>query len=116
MEREADETYFATSKLSIHFSDDSLRYEYPFTLKLVLRDGSWCSQCQWHRFCRGCALPCSGDDLFVDSPSSHLAIDWDQTALHLRLVLLYLPYLKLQWIPAIVQSAIVPSDIVPNRI
>lgn len=64
--------------------DDSLRYEYPFTLKLVLRDGSWCSQCQWHRFCRGCALPCSGDDLFVDSPSSHLAIDWDQTALHLR--------------------------------
>ena len=72
----------------IYFSDDSLRYEYPFTLKLVLRDGSWCSQCQWHRFCRGCALPCSGDDLFVDSPSSHLAIDWDQTALHLRLVLL----------------------------
>ena len=72
------------NNVNIDFSDDSLRYEYPFTLKLVLRDGSWCSQCQWHRFCRGCALPCSGDDLFVDSPSSHLAIDWDQTALHLR--------------------------------
>ena len=66
-------------------SDDSLRQEYPFTLKLVQKDGSWCSRCEWHRFCRGCPLPCSNSGFAF--ASSYLAIDWDQTALHLR----YLP-------------------------
>jgi len=64
------------------FSDDSLRYEYPFTLKLVHRDGTWCSRCPWHRLCRGCPLPCNAEHF--QSASSTLAVDWDQTALHLR--------------------------------
>ena len=38
--------------------DDSLGYEYPFTLKLVRPDGAYCQLCPWHRFCRGCELPC----------------------------------------------------------
>ena len=71
-------------KLNFFFlpSDDSLKYEYPFELKLVTKDGSWCSRCPWHCFCRGCSLPCSSDPF--DFASSNLAIDWDQTALHLR--------------------------------
>ncbi len=63
-------------------SDDSLRQEYPFTLKLVQKDGCWCSRCPWHRFCRGCAMPCTTQNFKFGS--SYLAIDWDQTALHLR--------------------------------
>ena len=64
------------------FSDDSLGYEYPFVLKVVQRGGSWCAWCPWHRFCRGCALPCSAKEFKFGA--SYLAIDWDQTALHLR--------------------------------
>lgn len=59
-----------------------MRQEYPFTLKTVQKDGSWCSVCDWHRFCRGCTLQCSNE--VFDFRSSYLAIDWDQTALHLR--------------------------------
>ncbi len=68
-----------------------MKYEYPFTLKLVSKDGSWCSRCAWHRFCRGCPLPCDPRRMLSDETAgesgvcgSHLAIDWDQTALHLR--------------------------------
>ena len=57
-------------------------YEYPFLLKVVQRGGSWCAWCPWHRFCRGCTLPCTSQDFSF--AASYLAIDWDQTALHLR--------------------------------
>ncbi|CAG9103748.1 unnamed protein product [Plutella xylostella] len=33
--------------------DDSLGYEYPFTLRLVDRGGMWCGRCPWSRLCRG---------------------------------------------------------------
>jgi hypothetical protein len=32
------------------FSDDSLGYEYPFTLKVVQKDGLTCAWCPWHRW------------------------------------------------------------------
>jgi len=64
------------------FSDDSMRYEYPFVLKAVERTGSECCWCSWDELCRGCPIPCNNHDF--DFGASHLAIDWDQTALHLR--------------------------------
>ncbi|ELT99007.1 hypothetical protein CAPTEDRAFT_129894 [Capitella teleta] len=62
--------------------DDSLCYEYPFTLKVVSKDGSMCAWCPWYRFCRGCKLDCSED--MYNFGSSYIAIDWEPTALHLR--------------------------------
>ncbi|XP_041349176.1 ubiquitin carboxyl-terminal hydrolase 32-like [Gigantopelta aegis] len=62
--------------------DDSLGYEYPFTLKAVQKDGFTCASCPWYRFCRGCKVECS-TDLF-NFGGSFLAIDWEPTALHLR--------------------------------
>ncbi|CAB4058241.1 USP6_32 [Lepeophtheirus salmonis] len=62
--------------------DDSLKYEYPFVLKVVQKGGSWCHWCPWHRFCRGCVIPCNTKE--YSFASSFIAIDWDQTALHLR--------------------------------
>ncbi len=62
--------------------DDSLGYEYPFALKVVQRGGSWCAWCPWHRFCRGCTLPCKTSPFSFGA--SYIAIDWEQTALHLR--------------------------------
>ncbi|XP_063924982.1 ubiquitin carboxyl-terminal hydrolase 32 isoform X2 [Zophobas morio] len=68
--------------------DDSLGYEFPFTLKAVLQGGQICAICHWTQFCRGCTLPCS-DELLVERCKNNLtgmciAIDWDPTALHLR--------------------------------
>ncbi|XP_021208198.2 ubiquitin carboxyl-terminal hydrolase 32 isoform X2 [Bombyx mori] len=37
--------------------DDSLGYEFPFTLRAVRADGAWCGRCAWPALCRGCALP-----------------------------------------------------------
>ncbi|XP_028166705.1 ubiquitin carboxyl-terminal hydrolase 32-like, partial [Ostrinia furnacalis] len=38
--------------------DDSLGYEFPFTLRLVSGPlGAWCGACAWPALCRGCALP-----------------------------------------------------------
>ncbi|XP_037292754.1 ubiquitin carboxyl-terminal hydrolase 32 isoform X2 [Manduca sexta] len=37
--------------------DDSLGYEFPFTLRLVSGGGAWCGVCEWPALCRGCALP-----------------------------------------------------------
>lgn len=72
----------------LFFSDDSLGYEFPFTLKAVLQGGQICAICHWTQFCRGCTLPCSSE-LVVDRCRNNLngmciAIDWDPTALHLR--------------------------------
>ncbi|KAI5696057.1 hypothetical protein M8J75_007481 [Diaphorina citri] len=63
--------------------DDSLGYEYPFVLKAITPDGMQCSLCSWTKFCLGCKLACD-DTEFNYSSTTHLAIDWDPTALHLR--------------------------------
>ncbi|KAK7088273.1 hypothetical protein V1264_022209 [Littorina saxatilis] len=64
--------------------DDSLGYEYPFTLKLVMKDGITCAKCPWYRFCRGCRVECNADLFDAGRGGSFLAIDWEPTALHLR--------------------------------
>ncbi|XP_062341331.1 ubiquitin carboxyl-terminal hydrolase 32-like isoform X2 [Osmerus eperlanus] len=62
--------------------DDSMGYQYPFTLRVVQKDGNACACCPWYRFCRGCPVECNDDKAAVGS--SFLAVDWDPTALHLR--------------------------------
>ncbi|KAK3083744.1 hypothetical protein FSP39_002517 [Pinctada imbricata] len=62
--------------------DDSLGYEYPFTLKVVEKDGMTCAWCPWHKFCRGCRVQCNASSF--NFGGSFLAIDWEPTALHLR--------------------------------
>ncbi|XP_046415413.1 ubiquitin carboxyl-terminal hydrolase 32 [Neodiprion fabricii] len=69
--------------------DDSLGYEFPFVLRAVDRDGRVCAWCPWYKFCRGCRIRCDGELMTAESmgsglPVTHLAIDWDPTALHLR--------------------------------
>ena len=49
---------------------------------MVQFGGSWCAWCPWHRFCRGCVLPCTTEEFSF--AASFIAIDWDPTALHLR--------------------------------
>lgn len=44
-------------------SDDSLGYEFPFTLKAVGEGGRVCAFCPWSKFCRGCEIPCNDDPL-----------------------------------------------------
>ncbi|XP_066148846.1 ubiquitin carboxyl-terminal hydrolase 32 isoform X1 [Euwallacea fornicatus] len=81
---QSDQTNHATD------CDDSLGYEFPFTLKTVLAGGQICAICHWTNFCRGCPLPCTDDPLLHkcgpsnNAPAMHIAIDWDPTALHLR--------------------------------
>ncbi|KAF5303286.1 hypothetical protein FQA39_LY10025 [Lamprigera yunnana] len=76
---QSDQTNHATD------CDDSLGYEFPFTLKAVLQGGQICALCHWSQFCRGCTLPCSDKLLFdICKLGSTIAIDWDPTALHLR--------------------------------
>ncbi|KAJ7995851.1 hypothetical protein DPEC_G00231010 [Dallia pectoralis] len=62
--------------------DDSMGYQYPFTLRVVQKDGNSCAWCPWYRFCRGCTVECNDDMAAVGN--SFLAVDWDPTALHLR--------------------------------
>ncbi|XP_064618756.1 ubiquitin carboxyl-terminal hydrolase 32-like [Lineus longissimus] len=62
--------------------DDSLGYEYPFTLKKVQKDGVTCAKCPWYQFCRGCRIDC--DASVFRFASSYIAIDWEPTAIHLR--------------------------------
>ncbi|XP_072909594.1 ubiquitin carboxyl-terminal hydrolase 32 isoform X1 [Hemitrygon akajei] len=62
--------------------DDSMGYQYPFTLRVVHKDGNSCSWCSWYRFCRGCKIECSNERACVGN--AYIAIDWDPTALHLR--------------------------------
>ncbi|CAD7081508.1 unnamed protein product [Hermetia illucens] len=91
--------------------DDSLGYDFPFTLRAVANGGLVCALCPWSNFCRGCEIPCNDDILFEklfsnqlgnsadnnkaqqetasDRPTNvissiNIAIDWDPTALHLR--------------------------------
>lgn len=44
--------------------DDSLGYDFPFTLRAVKENGQVCAICPWARFCRGCQIPCN-DDLLL---------------------------------------------------
>ncbi|XP_068124825.1 ubiquitin carboxyl-terminal hydrolase 32 isoform X2 [Hyperolius riggenbachi] len=62
--------------------DDSMGYQYPFTLRVVQKDGNSCAQCPWYRFCRGCKIDCAEDRAFIGN--AYIAVDWDPTALHLR--------------------------------
>ncbi|XP_074640674.1 ubiquitin carboxyl-terminal hydrolase 32-like [Tubulanus polymorphus] len=62
--------------------DDSLNYEYPFTVKIVSKDGLTCATCPWFKFCRGCKIDC--DLKKFSFASSYIAIDWEPTAIHLR--------------------------------
>ncbi|KAM3615781.1 uncharacterized protein V6R79_007674 [Siganus canaliculatus] len=62
--------------------DDSMGYQYPFTLRVVSKDGNSCAWCPWYRFCRGCTVECTEDRASVGN--AYIAVDWDPTALHLR--------------------------------
>ncbi|XP_041750795.2 ubiquitin carboxyl-terminal hydrolase 32-like isoform X1 [Coregonus clupeaformis] len=62
--------------------DDSMGYQYPFTLRVVQKDGNSCAWCPWYRFCRGCTVECNDDRAAVGN--AFMAVDWDPTALHLR--------------------------------
>uniref|UniRef100_A0A8B9JRA0 Ubiquitin carboxyl-terminal hydrolase n=1 Tax=Astyanax mexicanus TaxID=7994 RepID=A0A8B9JRA0_ASTMX len=62
--------------------DDSMGYQYPFTLRVVQKDGNSCSWCPWYRFCRGCTVECNEDRAALGN--AYIAVDWDPTALHLR--------------------------------
>ncbi|KAM9469598.1 ubiquitin carboxyl-terminal hydrolase 32 isoform 1-T1 [Clarias gariepinus] len=62
--------------------DDSLGYQYPFTLRAVQKDGNSCAWCPWYRFCRGCTVECNEDRASLGN--AYIAVDWDPTALHLR--------------------------------
>ncbi|XP_072273184.1 ubiquitin carboxyl-terminal hydrolase 32 isoform X1 [Pyxicephalus adspersus] len=62
--------------------DDSMGYQYPFTLRVVQKDGNSCAQCPWYRFCRGCKIDCAEDRAYIGN--AYIAVDWDPTALHLR--------------------------------
>ncbi|XP_066551638.1 ubiquitin carboxyl-terminal hydrolase 32 isoform X2 [Amia ocellicauda] len=62
--------------------DDSMGYQYPFTLRVVQKDGNSCAWCPWYRFCRGCTIDCNEERASVGNAC--IAVDWDPTALHLR--------------------------------
>ncbi|XP_044285771.1 ubiquitin carboxyl-terminal hydrolase 32 isoform X2 [Varanus komodoensis] len=62
--------------------DDSMGYQYPFTLRVVQKDGNSCAWCPWYRFCHGCKIDCTEERALMGNAS--LAVDWDPTALHLR--------------------------------
>uniref|UniRef100_A0AAR2LUS0 Ubiquitin carboxyl-terminal hydrolase 32 n=1 Tax=Pygocentrus nattereri TaxID=42514 RepID=A0AAR2LUS0_PYGNA len=62
--------------------DDSMGYQYPFTLRVVQKDGHSCAWCPWYRFCRGCTVECNEDRAALGN--AYIAVDWDPTALHLR--------------------------------
>uniref|UniRef100_A0A671RTB1 ubiquitinyl hydrolase 1 n=1 Tax=Sinocyclocheilus anshuiensis TaxID=1608454 RepID=A0A671RTB1_9TELE len=62
--------------------DDSMGYQYPFTLRVVQKDGNSCAWCPWYRFCRGCTVDCNEDRASLGN--AYIAVDWDPTALHLR--------------------------------
>uniref|UniRef100_A0A672QZJ9 ubiquitinyl hydrolase 1 n=1 Tax=Sinocyclocheilus grahami TaxID=75366 RepID=A0A672QZJ9_SINGR len=62
--------------------DDSMGYQYPFTLRVVQKDGNSCAWCPWYRFCRGCTVDCN--EVRASLGNAYIAVDWDPTALHLR--------------------------------
>uniref|UniRef100_A0A8C6ZP76 Ubiquitin carboxyl-terminal hydrolase 32 n=1 Tax=Nothoprocta perdicaria TaxID=30464 RepID=A0A8C6ZP76_NOTPE len=79
-----DAVWIQVSRLAICMPafDDSMGYQYPFTLRVVQKDGNSCAWCPWYRFCRGCKIECTEDRACVGN--AYIAVDWDPTALHLR--------------------------------
>ena len=73
-----------------HDCDDSLGYEFPFTLKVVQANGIHCGLCPWTKFCKGCPLPPTAEPLPAPTAAVEgvlnycIAVDWEPTALHLR--------------------------------
>lgn len=68
-----------TLYFSIITSDDSLGYDFPFTLRAVVDGGRNCALCPWTRFCRGCEVPCNDEPLLQgivlsEQPSSKTVI------------------------------------------
>uniref|UniRef100_A0A2M4A0P1 ubiquitinyl hydrolase 1 n=1 Tax=Anopheles triannulatus TaxID=58253 RepID=A0A2M4A0P1_9DIPT len=53
--------------------DDSLGYDFPFTLRAVASGGRMCALCPWSRFCRGCEIPCNDEPLLQGLLSSGFA-------------------------------------------
>ncbi|XP_059216867.1 ubiquitin carboxyl-terminal hydrolase 32 isoform X1 [Stomoxys calcitrans] len=47
--------------------DDSLGYDFPFSLRAVKNDGLTCALCPWSNFCRGCEIPCNNEYVFQSS-------------------------------------------------
>ncbi|XP_065831123.1 ubiquitin carboxyl-terminal hydrolase 32-like isoform X2 [Oscarella lobularis] len=70
------------SPKEIKAEDKEIYNEYPFVLKTVTREGTVCSKCPWHRFCRGCTIDCT-DDVYRPV-SCYLAIDWNTMDYYLR--------------------------------
>ncbi|KAK4012122.1 hypothetical protein OUZ56_021219 [Daphnia magna] len=76
------------------YRDDSLGYEFPFTLKVVQANGIHCGICPWTKFCKGCPLAPTPDPLpngsetnssYIEGVLNYcIAVDWEPTALHLR--------------------------------
>nr|XP_030859280.2 ubiquitin carboxyl-terminal hydrolase 6 [Gorilla gorilla gorilla] len=62
--------------------DNCMGYQYPFTLRVVQKDGNSCAWCPQYRFCRGCKIDCGEDRAFIGN--AYIAVDWHPTALHLR--------------------------------
>ncbi|XP_061538525.1 ubiquitin carboxyl-terminal hydrolase 32 isoform X5 [Phycodurus eques] len=62
--------------------DDSMGYQYPFTLRAVDKDGTSCAFCPWYRFCSGCTISCTDERASLSN--AYISVDWDPTALHLR--------------------------------
>jgi len=91
-------TYILIVSLIYFYSDDSLGYEFPFTLKVVQANGIHCGLCPWTKFCKGCPLPPTPEPLPLPSGAAGvptntavegvlnycIAVDWEPTALHLR--------------------------------
>nr|XP_055222916.1 ubiquitin carboxyl-terminal hydrolase 6-like isoform X2 [Gorilla gorilla gorilla] len=63
-------------------AQDRMGYQYPFTLRVVQKDGNSCAWCPQYRFCRGCKIDCGEDRAFIGN--AYIAVDWHPTALHLR--------------------------------
>ncbi|KAH8405303.1 hypothetical protein KR222_004086 [Zaprionus bogoriensis] len=53
----------ATTEQANHAADcdDSLGYDFPFTLRAVKADGLTCAICPWSSFCRGCEIRCNNE-------------------------------------------------------
>ncbi|KAL4719285.1 hypothetical protein ACJJTC_005158, partial [Scirpophaga incertulas] len=78
---EATESKASSNDQANHATDcdDSLGYEFPFTLRVVGASGVWCAVCPWLRLCRGCALVPTARPLLrsCESCASHDGFDSD---------------------------------------
>jgi ubiquitin carboxyl-terminal hydrolase 6/32 len=68
--------------VNCNFSDEDTDKSYPYTVRMVKREGLFCCRCPWYKFCRGCVIEC--DDTPIGDDPQYLAIDWDDAFLHLK--------------------------------